>query len=482
MMSAPKITVQAVELYERDVTLRLPFRFGVVTLTAAPQAFVRARIRTEAGVESWGASADLLAPKWFDKNAALTNEQNFEQLRDAVRSAARAYTSDQTARTAFDHCAAHYTAHLEAGAKHGLNPLVASFGPALLDRAVFDALLRSTGLSFATGTRANLAGMRVTALTPDLAGFDINGFLGGLTPVNTLGARHTVGLVDPLVAADVQTALNDGLPETLEQVIAHYGQRYFKLKVGGDLASDIDRLERIAAVLDRAREPYVATFDGNEQYDDIDAVIALWVAMKARPALDRLCRSIPYIEQPIRRSHAMQRSVARLAAEKPLIIDESDGQFSDFPDARALGYSGVSSKVCKGFYKSLLNTARCALWNSRQSASPQSAPRFFMSAEDLTCQAGLAVQQDLALVAMIGVDHVERNGHHYVNGFASTGLGEQRAFAAAHPDLYHLDAARARLRIENGVLKFASLDCAGFGSGAMPDWSNLRQIAVIAAH
>ena len=42
---APQLVVEAIDLYERDVALRMPFRFGVVTLTAAPQAFVRARVR-----------------------------------------------------------------------------------------------------------------------------------------------------------------------------------------------------------------------------------------------------------------------------------------------------------------------------------------------------------------------------------------------------------------------------------------------------
>ena len=46
-----------------------------------------------------------------------------------------------------------------------------------------------------------------------------------------------------------------------------------------------------------------------------------------------------------------------------------------------------------------------------------------MSAEDLTTQAGLSVQQDLALVNLLGIRHVERNGHHYVNGMAAQARG-----------------------------------------------------------
>ena len=65
-----------------------------------------------------------------------------------------------------------------------------------------------------------------------------------------------------------------------------------------------------------------------------------------------------------------------------------------------------------------------------------------MTGEDLTTQAGLAVQQDLALVSLLGMTHVERNGHHYVNGMADLPRHEQDAFLAAHPDLYERVARR----------------------------------------
>ena len=32
-----------------------------------------------------------MVPKWFDKSPALTHEQNFEQLREALRIAREAY-------------------------------------------------------------------------------------------------------------------------------------------------------------------------------------------------------------------------------------------------------------------------------------------------------------------------------------------------------------------------------------------------------
>src|SRR5688572_7376597 len=106
-MTAPEFFVREVRLYERDVHLRMPFRFGVVTLTDAPQCFVRARIELPDGSMHWGAAAEMLAPKWFDKDPALSNEDNFEQLRLSLALAAEAYIGPDV-RTAFGHAAAHY--------------------------------------------------------------------------------------------------------------------------------------------------------------------------------------------------------------------------------------------------------------------------------------------------------------------------------------------------------------------------------------
>ena len=67
-------------------------------------------------------------------------------------------------------------------------------------------------------------------------------------------------------------------------------------------------------------------------------------------------------------------------------------------------------------------------------------------------QGGLALQQDLALVSLIGCDHVERNGHHYVNGMAGAPAAERRAFLAAHPDLYRREGGTVRVAVEAGSM------------------------------
>ena len=425
-----RFTVKEVLFFERDVKLRLPFRFGVVTMREAPQAFVRARIRLEDGKEAWGAAAELLAPKWFDKNPALSNEDNFDQLRTSLRKASASYLSGES-KTAYQH-------------SRPTVGLVENFGPAMLDRALLDALCRALGISFYEAIRRDVPGLELE-------------FLKGLRPKSEIAARHTVGLVDPITG---KGTLGDGLPETLEEVIAAYGHRWFKLKVAGDVKADVERLAAIAAVLDQLPQ-YHASLDGNEQYEDAAAVLALLKEIQSREK--RLWASIAFVEQPIKRQKAL---AAPIALPKPVIIDESDDSLDAFPRAKALGYRGVSSKTCKGIYKSLTNAARCAEWG----------PEYFMTGEDLTIQAGIALQQDLALVSLLGLAHVERNGHHYVNGMAGLPQDEQSAFLSGHADLYERSHGAVRLRISQGNISLKSLDCPGYASRAMPDWKAMREM------
>ena len=102
--------------------------------------------------------------------------------------------------------------------------------------------------------------------------------------------------------------------------------------------------------------------------------------------------------------------------------------------------------------------------------------RWLLSGEDLTCQAGLAVQQDTLLAASLGVAHIERNGHHYVDGFGTAPAAEAQAFLAAHPGLYHLQQGRVRLRVADGELDLRSLHGSGFASDALPLWDRLQAI------
>ena len=474
-MTPPRLTLLEADFFERSVKLRLPFRFGVVTLTDAPQAFVRALIRLADGREGEGMSAELLVPKWFDKSPDLSNEQNCDQLRCSLRSA-RNHLVAAGAETAFGLSAVVDAAHRQACEAAGLNGLVASFGLALLERAIIDALARLEGVPAFALVRDNRIGL-TAQMTPDLDGFDLDKFLAGLKPAPAVSVRHTVGMVDAVTQAETAgRRLDDGLPESLEEVIAAYGHRYFKLKVAGMVGADIARLSAIAAVLDRIPEAYFVTLDGNEQFKSADAVAELWRRIGEEPRLARLRSSILLIEQPIARDRALSEPVHALGALVPMEVDESDADITVFPRARALGYRGISTKSCKGFYRGLLNHARVALWNAEAQDN-----RFFMSAEDLTTQGGVALQQDLALAALVGASHIERNGHHYVDGMAGAPQAEQDAFLAAHGDLYaRAPNGRVRASIRNGNFAIGSLSRTnGLAVGVTPDWQAMSPMRVM---
>lgn len=462
-MTAPRFTLLDTQRFEWPFTLRLPFRFGVITVTQGRQAVVRARIRLEDGTEHWGIAAETLAAKWFDKNPVLSDAQNEQQLRRAIELATEASLA-AGANTAFGHFADSYADVTAAAGQESLNPLVASYGRALLDRAMLDAVLKAKDVSFWTGMRANIGGMAAHGVAPDLAGFDFSQLLAGLQPLQQVHARHTVGLVDPITAADQDSRVDDGLPETLEEIVAVYRHRYWKLKVGGNIAQDVERLSRIASVLDRLHGGYHASLDGNEQYEDAEGALALWRAMQAEPRLKKLCASILYIEQPVKRARALETGMGALAAERPVIIDESDGPLDAFVTGRALGYSGVSSKACKGVWRSVVNLARCRAWNAEEKRD-----RYFMSAEDLTTLAGVCVQQDLALISLLGLPHVERNGHHFIDGFNGRPKAEAYRFMEAHPTLYGDTPRGPRLAIRDGMLELGSLDVPGLGATLEPD-------------
>ncbi|MEY2622489.1 MAG: hypothetical protein RIT26_2309 [Pseudomonadota bacterium] len=449
--------IAEIEISETPVVLRMPFRFGVVTLRQCHQAHIRARIETPDGRSAWGATAEMIVPKWFDKNPDLSDEQNYDQQRDVLRLARQAYLAETKPQTAFGHFVAHHDEHLRVSAQRGHNPLLANYGPALIDKALLDALCRLLGCSFYKAIQTNAVGMDTSH--PAFAGMDWAPFLSSLQPASRIHARHTVGMLDALTDQDITEPVHDGLPETLQQVVQVYGHRYFKLKVGGRLQADIERLSAIAAVLDLIPDPYWVSLDGNEQYKSAAEFAELLNAMRHTPALSRLVSSILFIEQPIGRAHALETDLSGPEIGLPVIVDESDGMLDAFVQAKAQGYSGISSKTCKGVYRSLLNAMRCQVWNVEAGR-----PRYFMSGEDLTVQAGLCLQQDLALVNLLGIRHVERNGHHYVNGLAALSAAEQGRVLQAHPDLYEHSHGATRVRIRDGILSIASLDVVGFAS------------------
>jgi L-alanine-DL-glutamate epimerase-like enolase superfamily enzyme len=452
----PRLALRDISFFERPVPFTKPFRFGAVVINASAQVFVRVEIEVEGKSTSVGASAELMASKWFDKRAHLSPQQTVEELRRSLAIARDLYLSGSGFETAFGVHAARIAAQVEACAREDIPPLAAAYGPAEIDKAVLDALLRGVGVNFFDGMIRNIAGIDAR-LSPDLRDDDIAQFLSGRQRLERVAIRHTVGLDDKVEGAG-------GVADARENA----GARYFKLKLNGDPEHDAARLIPIGNEFARLPYDYSVTLDANEQYADLTALGALVDRLDRDSALGPIATKLLYIEQPMPREITRQSPLGALA-RRDFIIDEADDSYDAFSAARALRYRGISSKSCKGIYKSIVNATRAAKWSA-------GGEKFFVSGEDLTCQAGLGVQQDLALGALIGVTHAERNGHHYVDGFGDTPAAEAQAFLTAHPDLYVCDGKNVRLFVQNGDLLTGSLTSPGFATGVHPDWSALSPL------
>jgi hypothetical protein len=451
-----RLAMRDISFFERHVAFARPFRFGAVTINAAVQVFVRVEIEVEGKGTSTGASAELMAPKWFDKRPHLSPEQTVAELRRSLAVARELYLSRKGFETAFGLHAACIGTQVEACTSEDIPPLAAAFGPAEIDKAILDALLRGAGANFFDGMAQNIAGIDAR-LSGDLADEDITRFLSRRRSLDRVAIRHTVGLDDKIEG-------EGGVVDARENA----GARYFKLKLGGDPDADTARLIRIGKELLTLPHDYRVTLDANEQYADLSGLSALVERLDRGSALKPIAAKLLYIEQPMPRDITKASPLGSLAA-RDFIIDEADDCYDAFPAARALGYRGISSKSCKGLYKSIINATRAAKWSAE-------GEMCFIAGEDLTCQAGLGVQQDLALGALIGISHAERNGHHYVDGFGDTPAAEAQEFLGAHPDLYVHDGSKVRLSIHDGDLLTGSLATPGFASRVHPLWSAMSPL------
>lgn len=475
---AEALSLKDVRFCMRNVRTRMPFRYGVATLTSVPILHVLIEAELADGTPAPGVAADILPPKWFDKDPDKDYEDNVNDLLFAAHAAAAAYSdASQSPVSVFDAWSAGYAETLSAGDGRGLNHLTASHGSTLLERALIDAVGRARGRTYHEMLRAddNPLGIDLGAVLPALAGVATAAAVAP-TPRDSIAIRHTVGLADPLRDADIDGAdkLDDGLPQSLEAYLREQGLRWLKIKVNGDLPADLDRLRAIAAVVaDVAAQEVEVSLDGNEQYGELDSFVELLDRIESE--VPSLYRTIRYIEQPLERSVALDdeqaAGIAAVGARIPMLVDESDGDLDSFTQAVALGYRGVSTKNCKGLIKALANSALA------RKLSAEGKGAFFLTGEDLMNLPIVPVQQDLTHVAALGIDHAERNGHHYVRGIDHLSERERKRLLQEHPDMYQPAAGSGRLQVTDGHITVSSLQRPGLGVGGNVDESAMTPLS-----
>ncbi len=435
--------------------LRLPFRYGIVTLREIEHCFVRVRALVD-GVACEGIAADGLAPKWFTKNPASTIEHDVAELKDMIAAACAMAVESATAPNVFI-----FWRRLHDAARTrfaALPALLRAFGPSLIERALIDAFCRFAGQTVARAVRDNTLGIVLGEIHPELAGC-APGELLPAQPLRRIVLRHTVGLLDPLRAADATDGPDDGLPVALEDCIRANGLTHFKIKLCGDGARDLERLSNAADVIQAQCADYAFTLDGNEQYHDVAHFRAAWDEIARAPQLAGFMQRLIFLEQPLHRDAALTADTAAALrawdARPPMIIDESDSELDSLPAALAAGYTGASHKNCKGVFKGVANACLVAARGGRA----------LLSGEDLCNIGPVALTQDLAVMATLGVAHVERNGHHYFNGLSMFPQDVQEQVLDWHPDLYQRRTnGTVALRVRNGAMDTGSVIDAPFGT------------------
>src|SRR5262245_1458434 len=222
-----RIHIRDGDIHLTDVRTRMPFKYGIATMTEAPHAFVRLRVEVD-GRPATGVSADTLPPKWFTKDPNRPVDDEVAEMLRVIEQAVRLAPGTR-ADSPFDAWRQLWDAQAAWGQGEGLPALLVHFGTSLVERAMLDACCRHARQPFHQLLQANALGIRLGTLHPELSGRAPADFLPE-RPSPTVLVRHTVGLADPLEDADVAPGerLDDGLPQSLEASIRAYGLRHFK--------------------------------------------------------------------------------------------------------------------------------------------------------------------------------------------------------------------------------------------------------------
>ncbi len=463
MRVPPKIHVLEIEFSVLPTKTRFPFRYGITAMTEAPHLFVRSKIEVD-GKPVAGIASEGLPPKWFTKNPDTTfEEDDHPNMMRVIRHASDLVEKIGNPLSFFEFWKTITNQQKEWATQEEIPPLLAQLGTAMMERTVLDGLCRALEKPLHEVVQENVLGIKLDEIHSELEGFDIREVFN-TPPLTTLCARHTVGLADPLTDSEIpeEDKIDDGLPHSLVSNIRKYGLTHFKLKLCGNLDADQDRLRQLTALFEKeAPADYQVTIDGNEQYKDLEHFREHWDSYQADPAIAPLFDHLLFVEQPIHRDHALDDSMKsgfeNWENAPPVIIDESDASTECLPKALELGYAGTSHKNCKGIIKSLAN---CALIKKRGG---------IMSAEDLANLGPIALLQDLAVVALLGIDHVERNGHHFFAGLSMFPSEIQERVLDCHPDLYEkTKQGFPSLRIEHGKVLVGSVNAAPLGIALDP--------------
>ena len=400
--------------YDR-ISYRTPIKFGGKVVVDTLLFNVDVELETIAGQRGRGHGSMPLGNAWSWPSTTLSGEHTLAamlELAEVLATQASAYrgsghplevmtelAQEQSAATG------QVTQHLELDeAMPRLAQLVCA---SPLEAAIYDAYGQALQQN-----SYNLLGKEF--IRTDLSHYLTDAFQGEFldrytlrSPKPRMPLYHLVGALDPLTPADIETRVNDGLPETLGEWIEADGLTHLKIKLAGDdLAWDVNRvvgIEQVATTTQSrmGRDAWWYSCDFNERCANVEYVLDFLAQLQEQSPT--AWNRVQYIEQPTHRDlRANPENRMHQAAEiKPVVIDESLVDIESFLLAREQGYSGVALKACKGHSEALLMGAAAQKFG------------MFLCVQDLTC-VGASFLHSTSLAARIPtVAAIEGNGRQY---------------------------------------------------------------------
>ena len=261
-------------------------------------------------------------------------------------------------------------------------------------------------------------------------------------PKPRLVVSHSVGSADAMTEADLQSRLNDGLPETLPGWIALNGIHHFDIKLHGtDVNKDIDRILQVDRVVAEAQQKrgvqswqFGLDFSGRCASEDYLLEILGKLKETAPAAFER----IQYVEQPTPRDLAAHRSntLHRAAKLRPMVADESVTDLESLLLAREMGYTGVALRACQGPAHTILMAAAAQKFG------------MFLCVQDLTCPGASLIHSASIAARIPGADTIEANARQYIPA-------ANKAWASKFPGIF---------AIKDGTMDTSSLTTPGLGA------------------
>ncbi len=415
------IKIVNVQCSFNEEALRIPLKFGDGIVRTVTSCTVEIEVENGSGARARGFGNILLSDLWAFPDPSLTHEIKDKIMREISSGFGKVIENypyrGHPLDIYMDLEEPLFKLAAEIGEKEGIQSKIPALVPIVcaspFDTALHDAFGKVNAICSYEGYSKEFMACDLSKYLGDrFKGQYISDFL---LPHYSLSMPvfHLVGGTDPLTVYEKNyLSPQDGVPVSLDEWIKRDGVYCFKIKLSGrDIQADVDRTMTVAKVVSEqlkqlGTSDYYFSTDSNEMNESPDTVIEY--LNKLKEASPEAYHSVLYLEQPIERDLSLNRfDMSRVAELKPIFADEGIVDIETFELARALGWSGVAMKICKGISHALLYLAMAKTYGIRYSV------------QDLT-NPGIAFIQSAGFAARIQpVMGVEYNSRQYIP-FANT--------------------------------------------------------------